>query len=109
MIYGANNNFPYVEETLTLLVEKLYQKEYFGFKQSAKDYVDIIVDFMFTIPTLRHKRTLNPKHGTYYCTYRHNTKTSWYIYFDIEGELYNIKNIINNHSADYPRFIKSIN
>jgi hypothetical protein len=100
--------FPYVEETLILLVEKLYNKEYFGFKESAKDYVDTIVEFMFTMPALKHKRTLKPRHGAYYCTYKHNSKTSWYISFDIEGDLYNIKNITNNHSADYPRFIRGI-
>jgi hypothetical protein len=100
--------FTYVEETLLLLIEKLYKDEYFGFKESAKDYVDTIVAFMFTIPTLKCKRTFNPKYGTYYCTYKHNSKTSWYISFDIEDNLYNIKNITNNHSADYPRFIRGI-
>lgn len=99
--------FPYVEEALELLVVKLYEKEYFGFIQSAKDYVDAIVDFMFTIPQLKHKSTHNPRYGAYYCTYKHNSKTSWYISFDIEGDLYNIKTIVNNHSTDYTTYIKA--
>lgn len=108
MICGASNNFSICRRNAYFFGRKTIQKEYFGFKQSAKDYVDFIVDFMFTIPTLKYKSTLNPKYGTYYCTYKHNAKTSWYICFDVEGNLYNIKNITNNHSADYPKYIRGI-
>jgi hypothetical protein len=97
---------PYVKDVLNDLVKILYNKEYFGFNESAIDYVDTIIDFINTIPTLKYKPTRNTRYGAFYCKYKHNSKTSWYVSFDIEGDLYNIKNITNNHSADYSRFIR---
>ena len=93
---------------LNSLVDILYYKEYFGFRDSAKDYVNAIYDFIYTIPTLKHRQTKNKKHGGYYCRYKPNKNTTWYITFDIEDDLYLIKDITNNHSKDYPRFIAGI-
>ncbi len=87
------------------LSTKLFENEYFGFVVDAEEYVNNILDFIDTIPSLKHKRTLNTKYGLYYIKYKHNHKTTWYITFDIEEEIYLIKYITNNHSADYPKFI----
>jgi len=93
---------------LNNLVDILFYKEYFDFIDSAKAYVDNIYDFIYTIPTLTRKRTKNKKHGAFYCSYKPNRNTTWYITFDAEDDVYLIKNITNNHSKNYPRFIAGI-
>jgi hypothetical protein len=47
---------PALESKLFDLVFTLYDNEYFGFVENALAYVDKIVDFMYTIPALRHKK-----------------------------------------------------
>ena len=98
--------FEKVRTQLKSINQKLHSKKYFGSKELATAYVLKLIEFIYAIPTATHRRTKSPKNGEYYCTYKHNSKTSWYISFDIESELYNIKNITNNHSADYPLFIR---
>lgn len=100
--------FEKVRTQLRNISKKLHSKKYFGTLALSDAYVLTLIDFINDIPTATHRRTKNPKHGAYYCTYKHNSKTSWYISFDIEGDLYNIKNITNNHSADYPKYIRGI-
>jgi hypothetical protein len=100
--------FEKVRKQLKKINQQLHSKKYFGSKELAKAYVLNLIDFINTIPTATHRRTKNAKHGAYYCTYKHNSKTTWYVSFDIEGDLYNIKNITNNHSADYPKYINGI-
>ena len=94
-----------VKLQLRELALTLFNEEYFGFVTDAEDYVNIIVDFIFTIPTIKHKQTSFTKYGSYYCKYKHNSKTTWYIVFDVQDDVYLIKFITNNHSADYPKFI----
>jgi hypothetical protein len=94
-----------VKIKLRELTSTLFEEEYFGFVFDAENYVNNIVDFIFTIPTLKHKRTSYTKYGSYYCKYKHNHKTTWYITFDVDDDTYLILNITNNHSADYPKFI----
>ena len=43
---------PLLEDKLFDIVFMLYNKEYFGFLESAFSYVDEIVNFIYTIPTL---------------------------------------------------------
>jgi hypothetical protein len=87
------------------LGEILYEDEYFGFVEDALEYADSLKEFIYTIPDLKHKRTSYTKYGSYYCKYKHNHKTTWYITFDVDDDTYLILNITNNHSADYPKFI----
>jgi hypothetical protein len=100
--------FEKVRTQLKKINQQLHSKKYFGSKELATAYVLNLIDFINAIPTAAHRRTKNTKHGAYYCTYKHNSKTNWYVSFDIEGDLYNIKNITNNHSADYPKYIRGI-
>lgn len=90
------------------LVDILYEENYFSYKKTAQDYVNNIYDFISTIPTLRYKPTQNKIFGSWYCKYKHNSKTSLYFLFDIEDQNFLIKNITNNHSADYVKFIDLI-
>ena len=68
---------------------------------SAKEYVRIIFDFIYTIPDQHRKRTKNSKLGFWYCKYKHNHNTTWYITFDLEDDIFLIKDITNNHTEEY--------
>jgi hypothetical protein len=96
---------PLVLEKLKELTTKLYEEEYFGFLEDSENYVQNLRIFIFSIPSLKRKFTANKKFGLYYCKFKYNHKTTWYVSFDIEDDLYLVKNITNNHSADYPNFI----
>lgn len=49
------------------LSEVLYKNEYFGFMEDALYYADALKDFIYTIPTLKHKQTTYTKYGSFYC------------------------------------------
>ncbi len=100
--------FEKVRIQLRNISKKLHSKKYFGTLALADAYVLTLINFINAIPTVPHKRTKNQKYGAYYCTYKHSNKTSWYIIFDKKGDLYNIKNIINNHTKDYPTYISGV-
>ena len=90
------------------LIAFLFEEEYFGFMTSSIKYVNNIYDFIYTIPTLKKKNTRNNKYGNWYCSYKHNTKTTWYITFDVEDGIYLVTHITNNHTADYPKYIRGM-
>jgi hypothetical protein len=90
----------YLEE-LTFI---LYEKGYFGFYESACDYVDHIFDFIYLqLPT--KPKQIAPKHfskygiNMYYVTYKPNKRTTWYIFFNFKDDRYLIRYITNNHVA----------
>jgi hypothetical protein len=97
---------PEVVDYLTELINVLYKEEYFGFFESSLEYVDKIIDFIFEIPQAKPKLTKKNRFGNYYCTYKPNKNTSWYIVFDVEDNIYLVKLITNNHSSYYPIYIK---
>jgi hypothetical protein len=99
---------PLVVDKLESLILVLFEKEYFGFIESAMEYVDNIYDFILTIPSQKKKRAKKSKFGNWYCSYKANKNTTYFISFDYEGDVYLIKNITNNHSRDYPAFINGI-
>jgi hypothetical protein len=98
---------PLVHAKLDILEQLLYEREYFGFLESAEEYVNSIADFILTIPKLMHHKTINPFYGAYYVKYQvKNKRTLYYITFDKKEKRYLIKNIITSHKADYPKYIK---
>lgn len=97
-----------VENKLYSLAEALYYKEYFSYWENVEDYVNNIVDFIYTIPNQPRRRTKHPKLGKYYCRYKANAQTSYYITFDVVEDFYFIKNIISNHTKEYPIYIKGL-
>jgi hypothetical protein len=99
---------PVVYDYLFDLIKTLYDKEYFAFEDSTKNYVNGIVDFMYTLPDLKAKVASKDKFGKYYCTFKANNNTSWYIVFDVEDNVYLIKFITNNHSHYYPTYIRGL-
>ena len=99
---------PEVYDYFESLVEILYQKEYFGFRASARRYVtELIDDIRDMLPTRLHK--LAPPHfdqygrGLLYATFRSNHTTTWYVFFtryDDGGEIvYLVRHIANNHTV----------
>jgi hypothetical protein len=96
---------PALEDKLFDLVFILRDKAYFGFVETAIAYVDNIINFIYTIARRKHKKTKNNKFGSYYCSYKVNAATTWFICFDVEADVYLIKNITNNHTEDYTLII----
>lgn len=85
------------------LVYSLFKKEYFGFAESAQNYVDDIVGFIISsISTFPHKKT--PKKlqylGLNYIFYKSNTRTTWYIFFEKREQIYLITGITNNYCEE---------
>ncbi|MHC0446001.1 hypothetical protein ACWA1F_11350 [Flavobacterium sp. 3-218] len=86
-----------------ILVFNLFEEEYFGFFESAENYVHKIVDFVLSsISNFPHKKTPNSiKHlGVNYIFYKTNSRTTWYIFFEKRGQNYLITGIINNNSIE---------
>ncbi|MCC8172768.1 MAG: hypothetical protein LIP00_13550 [Parabacteroides sp.] len=92
----------YFNELSTLL----YEKNYFGFEESALEYVDdLLKDIKETLPN-RVKRPAPPYFDRYgkkmvYCTFRKNKDTHWYVFFNLYQnghELWAVVRYIgNNH------------
>ena len=83
---------------------KLYELDYFGFKDSAKKYTDKIFDFC-----QQHVGVITGKkapayfncYGTNmkYITYQPNKQTSWYIFYQQYEDKHIVRYITNNHVA----------
>ncbi len=94
---------PEVIRYLDDLVVTLYKKEYFGFIESAEDYVsDIHNAIPERIKKSLHKKT--PKSlkylGSEYIFYKPNTRTTWYAFFEKRNQNYLITGILNNNSEE---------
>lgn len=97
-----------VHTKMDVLVDRLHSSKYFGNRKDAKSYVDALHSFMNSIATQRHRPTINPKYGAWYCEFKPNRHTSWFVTFDKKEERYIVRNLINNHTKDYPAFIKAL-
>ena len=76
---------PKVYDYLENLVTILYEKDYFGLKESAHKYVDdLFDDIIVTLPIRLHKTA--PKHfdkygkGMKYAAFPQNKRTIWYAF-----------------------------
>lgn len=98
----------FVAEQTQKLATKLYLKNYFSYKEDAEAYVKRLKLFMESIPTQRHYPTKLPKYGKFYARYKPNKHTTYYITFDKQNDQFLIKNIISNHTPQYPRYIKGL-
>jgi len=98
---------PDVQEMYNELEIILYEKGYFGYAESAHEYVDnLIFEIKNNLPKLKHKPA--PKHynkygkGLYYATFKKSRRTHWYPFFSkyIEnGEtIYLVCYLGNNHT-----------
>ncbi|MDL2213747.1 hypothetical protein LJC21_01760 [Bacteroides sp. OttesenSCG-928-E20] len=93
-----------VAEYLNELVDVLYHKEYFGFKDAAYDYVDWIFEQIESSIHKMHKKVA-PKYfdrygqRLFYVVYKRNAHTSWYVFFQKQEDTYLIRYIGNNHNC----------
>ena len=91
-----------VIEYLNELVDILYEQNYFGFKESAYDYVDWLFD-KITHDISKTPREKAPKYFNKYgrnlsfIRLKRNTQTTWYVFFHHEEDIYYIRYIGNNH------------
>ena len=99
---------PFVYQKLGDLIQVLLDKDYFATHAKALAYVDSIYKFIISIPRRTARNTKNNRYGNFYATYKANRRTTWYIMYDIEDDVYLIRNVINNHTEDYPRFIAGL-
>jgi len=88
------------------LIEILFEKEYFGFEESALKYVKgLFYEIKDTLPL--HPKKIAPPYfdrygkDMYYATFRKSKATQWYVFFSEyknNGEtVYLVKYISNNH------------
>lgn len=88
---------------LDKLVQTLYLKDYFGFLESAQDYVGRIYDYINNnLKTSRHYKTPNRLEylGRFYIFYKANKRTTWYVFFEKKRNQYLITYILNNYSEE---------
>jgi len=97
---------PETLEYFNELTTILYEKEYFGFKESAIAYVDDLLDEIqdtlhvkiSKVAPLYFKRY---GEGMQYATFKKSKSTQWYVFFTkhkIKGEIvYLVRHITNNH------------
>jgi len=95
-------------EYLENLVTTLYQKEYFGFLETSKKYVEDLVDDIKTnLPKRQHKLPTKyfDRYGKdmLYASFRKNKQTEWYAFFSKyieDGNTgYLVRHIENNHTV----------
>ena len=88
------------------LVQILYDKGYFGFKDTAKEYVqELFYNIETTLPSCPHKSAPKyfDKYGKdmKYASFRKNKHTTWYAFFKTyykNGEpIYLVRYVSNNH------------
>ena len=94
---------PHVIRSLDDLVITLYKKEYFGFIDSAENYVsDIYATIPDRLKKMLHKETPKPIRylGSNYIFYKTSSRTTWYIFFEKREQNYLITAIINNTSIE---------
>lgn len=98
---------PEVEDYLFELIEILYDKEYFGFKESAVNYVVELENDIRTNLPAKIKRPAPPYFDRYgkkmlYAVFEKNKATQWYVFFNVYQEqdgqmVVLIRFISNNH------------
>ena len=92
------------ENEIDKLLEVLFVYEYFGFEDSALNYVEKIYDFIknnISKPISKNSPLAYQKFGKKFIKYKANNNTSWYIFFDQKENRFLINYITNNHSQDF--------
>jgi len=95
-----------VSDSLMELLTILEEEEYFSYEENIVDYVKGILLFMYSVPKNKHWReTKNKKYGKWCCRYSPNKHASWYVTFDFQDDIFILKFITNNHTAEYDSII----
>ncbi len=93
-----------VEIYLNELIDILYEKQYFGSKESAYEYVEWIIDSIESNIDKIPYKVAPPyfsKYGKnlYYSVFKRNENTQWYVFFNYEDGIFYIRYIGNNHNC----------
>ena len=93
-----------VEQFLDELLIILFEKGYFGFPDSAKSYVDKLLDYVKRNIGILPGRDAPKYFSRYaknmkYIIYRANQSTEWYVFYQQYGTIFLIRHITNNHVA----------
>ena len=97
---------PEVEDYLFELMEILFEKEYFGFPESAMHYVeDLVTDITQSLPQRqsRNAPSFFEKYGNEmsYAIFPKSRNTVWYVFFNMYQEsgstVFLVRHISNNH------------
>jgi hypothetical protein len=94
---------PRVSDYLNKLIDILYEHGYFGFRDTAKEYViDLRNRIESSLPVLtprlpRYRRKVYGKH-TKYIAIRKNRHTTYYVFFLQKTNKYIVTYIGNNHT-----------
>lgn len=90
-----------VETYLNQLIDILFEKEYFGFKEDAQIYVAkikwFIDDNISVYPPKKVPIELK-EFGEKYILYKASPQTTWYIFYIQDEHRFLIKFITNNHT-----------
>ena len=97
---------PLVIDFLEQLTFELYEKGYFGFYDSACEYVDRIIDDISSNIHIKPYKKAPPyfnKFGQnmFYVFYQSSDQTTWYIFFNVNDNRYLIRYITNNHLSGH--------
>lgn len=89
-----------VRNFLRELITILYQEEYFGFLESAEEYVNNLIDEILQLSLKTHHHTPEQlkKYGSYYVKIKGSKRTMWYVFFEKHENRYLIEFITNNHT-----------
>ena len=99
MLIYQNNVLDFFDD----LTFKLFDLEYFGFVESSENYIDRIVDFVEeNIQNFPKRKTpLKLKRfGSNHIFFKINPRTTWYIFFEEQNNIFLITYILNNHCAE---------
>ena len=98
---------PEVKQFLNNIITILYEEGYFVFEETAKKYVDDLIDDIQTnLPTKQHRPAPKrfDKYGKNmeYAVFKKSKRTQWYVFFRVyreNGEVfYQVRYISNNHT-----------
>lgn len=88
---------------MNTLVDVLFEKEYFAFKEDSMVYVGKLIEYI-EINIDRIQPKITPKKikskGNYYLNYQPNKKTTWYVLFERRERQYLVTYIFNNHCKE---------
>ncbi len=99
---------PKVRQYFVALVQLLYEREYFGFLEDAKKYVQDLYDSVEQTLPIRPRKPAPPhfdRYGKdmYYASFRKSKHTHWYVFFRIYKQgsevIYQARYITNSHVA----------
>ncbi len=94
-----------VSSFLTDLTLNLVLAGYFHYYETSMDYVLRLVEEIESTIHIKYKRSAPPYFSRYgkdrqYITCKRN-RTTWYIFFTFENDIYYIRYITNNHVAGH--------